>query len=86
MDNYILEYEFVGEAIERYENTITKLLSDWLKIENGLDVLVSSFVCNEYGLITIDCFFNKESVEKAKELSVQLFERLLIGNYNLITN
>lgn len=83
MDESIIQYEFTTEAIETYEGILTDLLSKWLREENKLDVLVSSFAFDGYGTITIDCYFSKESVGKAKDLANEFFDRLCI-DYKLI--
>lgn len=84
MDKNIIEFEFVGKAIEEHENTITDLLKKWLVVENGLDVIVTSFVSEGYGTIIIDCVFDGQHRMKALQLSIQLFEKLHIEEYNII--
>ena len=84
MENDLLEFEFMGEGIEKFEDTVTDLLKKWLIDEHGLDVIVTSFVDDGYGTLIVDCSFDSNNKDKALILTKQLFNELHIKNYNLI--
>ena len=79
-----IEFEFVSEHMEKYEDILTDLLKQWLVDENGLDVLISSFVSGDYGTIIIDCYFDEKHRSNALQLTEELFKKLHIESYKLV--
>lgn len=84
MEESILTVELFGENIEQFEATINNLLDGWLRVENGLKVMVTSFFFEDYGTIMIDYEDDKKSLDKIKDLTDKLLKGLKIENYNFL--